>query len=142
MHRILVPFDGSEPSQRALAFALRLADAELHAEIYLLTVEPEPVYFGEIAVFVRKDEAVAQSLAAAHRIQEAAAPAIAVSKVPVHRHLRLGETAPTIAAVAEELHCDGIIMGTRGLGQLGALLLGSVATQVLHLTHRPVTLVR
>jgi nucleotide-binding universal stress UspA family protein len=142
MHRVLVPFDGSGPSQRALAFAQRLADAELDAEIYLLTVEPEPVYFGEIAVFVRKEDAVAQALAAAHRVQDAAAPAIAASKVPVHRHLRLGEPAPTIAAVAEELHCDWIIMGTRGLGQLTGLLMGSVTTQVLHLTDRPVTLVR
>ena len=33
-------------------------------------------------------------------------------------------------------------MGTRGLGTIGTLVLGSVAHKVLHLTHVPVTLVK
>ena len=33
-------------------------------------------------------------------------------------------------------------MGTRGLGSIRGLLLGSVATQVLHLVDMPVTLVK
>jgi nucleotide-binding universal stress UspA family protein len=35
-----------------------------------------------------------------------------------------------------------IVMGTRGLGGVRGLLLGSVATQLLHLTDVPVTLVK
>ena len=33
-------------------------------------------------------------------------------------------------------------MGSRGLGSVAALLMGSVATKVLHLTALPVTLVK
>jgi nucleotide-binding universal stress UspA family protein len=33
-------------------------------------------------------------------------------------------------------------MGTRGLGRVSGLLLGSVATKVLHLTKVPVTLAK
>jgi len=33
-------------------------------------------------------------------------------------------------------------MGTRGLGPIGSLLLGSVATKVIHLAKTPVTLVK
>jgi nucleotide-binding universal stress UspA family protein len=33
-------------------------------------------------------------------------------------------------------------MGTRGVGGVRGLLLGSAATQVLHLTHVPVTIVK
>jgi nucleotide-binding universal stress UspA family protein len=45
------------------------------------------------------------------------------------------------------MHCDQIIMGTRGLGAGGVaaisgLLLGSIATKVLHLVDVPVTLVK
>jgi nucleotide-binding universal stress UspA family protein len=44
--------------------------------------------------------------------------------------------------VAGEEHVAHIIMGTRGLGGVRALLLGSVATQLLHLVDMPVTLVK
>jgi nucleotide-binding universal stress UspA family protein len=33
-------------------------------------------------------------------------------------------------------------MGTRGLGALGNVLIGSVATKVIHLAHVPVLLVK
>ena len=36
---------------------------------------------------------------------------------------------------------DEIVMGTRGLGRVGNLLMGSVATRVVHLAEVPVTLV-
>jgi len=35
-----------------------------------------------------------------------------------------------------------IVMGSRGLGSFEGLLLGSVATRVIHLTELPVTLVK
>jgi len=53
-----------------------------------------------------------------------------------------GSTAPTIVKRAEELDCIGIVMGTRGMGAIGNLVMGSVATKVVHLTKLPVTLVK
>jgi nucleotide-binding universal stress UspA family protein len=53
-----------------------------------------------------------------------------------------GAVAATISRVAGEEHVAHIIMGTRGLGGVRALLLGSVATQLLHLVDMPVTLVK
>jgi nucleotide-binding universal stress UspA family protein len=38
--------------------------------------------------------------------------------------------------------CDGIVMGTRGMSAVGNLVMGSVATKVIHLTKLPVTLVK
>jgi nucleotide-binding universal stress UspA family protein len=52
------------------------------------------------------------------------------------------DPATEIARVAGEARCDQIVMGTRGLGALAGLALGSVATKVLHLVEIPVTLVR
>jgi nucleotide-binding universal stress UspA family protein len=53
-----------------------------------------------------------------------------------------GAVAATIDRVAREENVKHIIMGTRGLGGVRGLLLGSVATQLLHLTDVPVTLVK
>ena len=53
-----------------------------------------------------------------------------------------GAVAATIDRVAREERVAHIIMGTRGLGSIRGLLLGSVATQLLHLTDVPVTLVK
>ena len=40
------------------------------------------------------------------------------------------------------LGCDAIVMGTRGLGTVQTLLLGSTALKVLHLVDVPVTLIK
>jgi nucleotide-binding universal stress UspA family protein len=53
-----------------------------------------------------------------------------------------GVVAATIDRLAREEHVAHIIMGTRGLGGVRGLLLGSVTTQLLHLADVPVTLVK
>jgi nucleotide-binding universal stress UspA family protein len=55
---------------------------------------------------------------------------------------RAGPIAATIADVAREEGIEQIVMGTRGLGGFQGLVLGSVATQVVHLAKEPVTLVK
>ncbi|MEN9783544.1 MAG: hypothetical protein RJA24_887, partial [Pseudomonadota bacterium] len=57
-------------------------------------------------------------------------------------HMVVGETAEKIAATARRLRCSSIVMGTRGMGMLGTLVLGSIATKVIHLAKVPVTLVK
>jgi nucleotide-binding universal stress UspA family protein len=54
-----------------------------------------------------------------------------------------GTPATTIHEIAREEKADHIIMGTRGLGGIRGLLLGSVSTQVLRLVDdMPVTLLK
>jgi nucleotide-binding universal stress UspA family protein len=63
-------------------------------------------------------------------------------RVRYAREVLIGPAAETIVRKATALGCDGIIMGTRGLGAVGNLVMGSVTTKVLHLARMPVTLVR
>ncbi len=54
----------------------------------------------------------------------------------------LGPICETIDRVARDVHADQIVMGTRVLGRLGGLLVGSVERGVIHMVRIPVTLVK
>ena len=56
--------------------------------------------------------------------------------------VRTGQVAETIAQVAREDDIQQIVMGTRGLGSIQGLLMGSVATKVIHLADVPITLIK
>ncbi len=56
-------------------------------------------------------------------------------------NLRVGQIAETIQAYAAEHQCDHIVMGSRGLGAAGSLMLGSVALKLLHTVHVPIVMV-
>jgi nucleotide-binding universal stress UspA family protein len=54
----------------------------------------------------------------------------------------IGDVAKSIVSCAEASGCCAIVMGTRGMSAIGNLVMGSVATKVIHLTKLPVTLVK
>jgi nucleotide-binding universal stress UspA family protein len=53
-----------------------------------------------------------------------------------------GHAAREIVADAIELDCGIIVMGSRGRGDLAGLVVGSTTHKVIHLTDRPVLIVR
>ena len=53
-----------------------------------------------------------------------------------------GEPAPVLAAYAKKHRCAQIVIGNKGHGALTGLLIGSVATKVLHLSSVPVVMVK
>jgi nucleotide-binding universal stress UspA family protein len=139
--RILVPVDGSDSSLAAVRFVVdTLAQANPDLEIHLLNVQPPlpsaAATFIDSAVVhdFHRDEG-AKALAAACKLLDDAGLRYASNTA-------IGEPAETIAAYAEQRDCAGIVMGTRGLGRVAGLLLGSVASKVLHLSKVPVTLAK
>jgi nucleotide-binding universal stress UspA family protein len=46
-----------------------------------------------------------------------------------------------ISRFAQEQGCDEIVIGSRGLGNIGNMLVGSVASKIIHLATMPVVLV-
>ncbi|MGD9600305.1 MAG: universal stress protein [Gammaproteobacteria bacterium] len=135
-------YDGSAPSQRALAYAIDLAQRRGVDRLHVLTVHPEPIVYGQVQVYL--DHARAAQVAAAHDRAILADAASACATAGVHCTLEAceGDPAPTIAERAQALGCTQVVMGTRGRGRLGVALLGSVATGVLHATALPVTLLK
>ena len=142
MHKLLVPVDGSENAYRALRYALDVAKNNRSVELHLLTVHPEPVIYGEIEVYVSKERYEELQKQHSMDILQPALDAAKAAGVSYQSEIVVGETAPRIVARAEELSCAGIVMGTRGMSAIGNLVMGSVATKVVHLTRLPVTLIK
>lgn len=63
------------------------------------------------------------------------------SAVPYTSEIASGFVGSTIVSYAREHNCDGIVMGSRGMGSTEQLL-GSIARQAIQLADMPVTLVK
>jgi nucleotide-binding universal stress UspA family protein len=142
MHKLLVAVDGSDHAQRALDYALRLAKESSGVELHILTVQPEPNVYGEIQVYITQEH-MAQ-LQRQHS-EDILAPALQAARQAGVAHtseILVGNAASSIARRAEEMGCEGIVMGTHGRDAMSSVLMGSVALKVVHLTSLPVTLVK
>lgn len=139
MLRVLMPVDGSKNSLRAVKFVIRKAQLYKEPlELHLLNVQrPFPGTIQgvhEAAERHHHDEGI-KALAAARKLLDDAGLKYAY-------HIIVGETGETIARFTKTQKIEQIVMGTRGLGSVANMLLGSVATKVLHLVDVPVLLVK
>jgi nucleotide-binding universal stress UspA family protein len=143
MLRLLVPTDGSESSSRAVDYLIKnLGWIKDGAEIHLLNVQHQIPYGNRVSSAIGHDK-----LAQYHQEERTAALTSArqkldAAKLKYHYHIGVGSEADVICQYATEKGCDQIVMGTRGLGAVSNLVLGSVATKVIHLSPVPVLLVK
>ena len=137
----LVPVDGSADALRALAHALSELRNGPEAQLHVLNVQPPPIHAWP-GKLVSPDLIAEELRHEGEKIVQAAAAAARDAGVRCTCHVRIGLSANEIAACAVEQHRDAIVMGTRGLGRVAGLVLGSVASKVVHLATVPVTLVK
>jgi nucleotide-binding universal stress UspA family protein len=143
MLRLLVPVDGSESSGRAVDHLIKhLGWFKGEVEIHLLNVQHQIPYGNRVSSAIGHDK-----LAQYHQEEGMAALKIATQKLDAaqlkyHYHIGVGSEAEVICQYVKEKNCDQIFMGTRGLGSVSNLVLGSVATKVIHLSPVPVLLVK
>jgi nucleotide-binding universal stress UspA family protein len=136
--RILLAVDHSEISDRAVAAARDLA-ALSKGEVWVLHLREREMGFKTGALVV--DETTADANAAV----AASVDVLTQAGVKAHGEVRntiFGYAAREIVNDAIEVDADIIVMGSRGRGDIVGLLLGSTAHKVIHLSDRPVLVVR
>ncbi len=139
--KILVPIDGSNTSNKALDYALKLAQAD-QAEVRLiycideLSLLSSHEYSGEMVQLAREN---------GHTILQGGMALANAAKVKADTRLidrigqRLGES---VADAAGDWGADLIVLGTHGRRGIGRVLLGSGAEQVMRMSPVPVLMVR
>ncbi len=142
MLKILLPVDGSEASARATAELARMLPwYKERPAIEILAVHLPVPRLPNMKVVV-SDEAIERyyaeetdaMIAPSIRMLDAAGVSYTVQKL-------VGPVAETIVDHAKQIGADMIVMGTRGMTALSNMVMGSVATRVLHLAHVPVVLI-
>jgi nucleotide-binding universal stress UspA family protein len=137
--RILLAVDGSATAERAARHVLALSAQGLAFEVLLLNVQPQ---WAPARTRDEKREGLRLHLERSEKAMRAAKALLADAGIAFKTALRVGDAAENILKAAREARCDEIVMGTRGLGALAGLMLGSVAMKVVQLAKMPVTLVK
>jgi len=136
--KILVAVDHSEMSDRAVVAARDLAVLS-KGEVWVLHLREREL--GAKTGVLPADETTDDANAAV----AASVDVLTQAGVKAHGEVRntiFGYAAREIINDAKEIGADIIMMGSRGRGDIAGLLLGSTAHKVIHLSDRPVLVVR
>lgn len=142
MLKMLVPVDGSASSERAVDHLIKKSSwYKSPIEIHLLTVQP-PIISGNVRMFISQEQLNDYYQDEGLKALKPAREKLDAAGLAYSFHIGVGDPAETIARYAKEKQCDQIFMGTRGMGSISSLLLGSVAIKVIHFAEIPVVLVK
>jgi nucleotide-binding universal stress UspA family protein len=141
IHKILVPVDFSEHSQRALDQAIDFAKA-FGAELHLLhCYQLHAGVTAPYGIVVPETFEHDVRMAALRRLSEWR-DIVTAHGIRMQEHITAHTPSEEIAAIAERLCVDLIVMGTRGLTGLKHVLLGSIAERTIQLAKCPVLTVK
>jgi len=144
-YKVLVATDGSDNSLRAAEFAAGLASLVPGIQVTVLMVNDmlekmkyysplrTPVIFEEVESFFKdkSQEALNRTMGPFDR-----------RKYQVEGIMKVGNPVQEIVTLSKEGGYNQIIIGSRGMGGLKGLFLGSVSSKVVQLATCPVTIVK
>lgn len=141
MQRVLVPVDGSPSADNAVKHVIAISKMGAETEVHLLHVQP-PLVPRDVPDIAKPGLVERLGLDEADHAFASAKRLLEESGVRYSARTAMGDPAQEIALYADVHGCTEIMMGTRGMGEIRNLLMGSVAMKVLHLVKVPVTLVK
>ena len=143
MKTVLFPYDDSAPAQRALQYLINFSKQCEGLAVHVLNVQPDPKLYGRYGALNDVGKQLKEN-ARAHskEVADKAVNALEAAGIKAVSHPTTGEVLDEVQRVIKANACDTVVMGTRGMGGLGNLLLGSMATQFIHGVSIPVLLVK
>ena len=137
--RILLAVDGSEHALHAARVAAELARAMKSEQLRIvICFDGIPSYLGEPNL----EKMVDQKVLKANEVLRQAVEAVGEIPAEIHTELIEGDPAEAIIEVAKTRDSNVIVMGSRGLGRLAGLVLGSTSQKVVSHAPCPVLIVR
>lgn len=131
IEKILVAVAGRGLCEQMLKQLMEIPSVQ-GAQVTLLHVVPNQV----------SSDAMSEKLEEGGKILAEAIKSLNLDPNKVTARLKQGDPKTTVCEVADEIDADLIIMGSRGLGRLQAILENSVSQYVFQLTSRPMLLVK
>ncbi len=135
--KILVAFDGSDPSRKAFQLGADLA-RRYQAELFILTVATVPEFHDEVETQAVMERSRAHGRGLLRSLEQE----IGRMGMAASFELAVGHPAQNILDHAEERLVDLILLGHQGRGMLDRWRVGSVTHRVISYARCTVTVVR
>jgi len=135
--KILVAVDGSTYAEHAVEYAASIAK-RFNSQVTLIHAIPHPFYTYEMIAPPPSEQLEKAGKEVLARNQQVAEK----RGVQVKTRLVFGDPAEEIAKVANEEGFDLLVVGSRGLSRVAALLLGSVSEKLSRDAKCPVLIVK
>ena len=137
IRNILIPVDGSDGSDKAVAQAVELAKI-YEAKLNFLYV----ANINQLAINAALSHAILDAVKNAGKTILTRAENMVPSEIESENFLETGAPAAVILEFEEKLNADLIVMGSRGLGVVKGVLLGSVSQYITERAKCPVLVVK
>ena len=134
---ILVPVDGSDGSDKAVAQAISMAEI-YGARLNFLYV----ANINQLAINAALSQAILEAVTKAGKTILERAENMIPSGIEYKSFLETGSPAAVILEFEEKLEIDLIVMGSRGLGWVKGVLLGSVSQYIIERANCPVLVIK
>ena len=137
MKNIILAFDGSEYSNRALQYAKTFAE-RFEATLWLVHIF---THTSDLLGYEDYEKLYSKRKASGQTLLGEAFQELSNTRLDMREKLEEGPEAESILNIAKKCQADLIVMGTRGHGTLKGLLVGSVSRKVIHHSSCPVMVV-
>ena len=127
----LIAVDNSDNALRAVTHAANQAAQMKACALHLVHVSP----------WLSKEAAETELARKGLEATARARATLDAQGLPWRLHVAMGDPAECILELVQKLNVIDVVIGSRGLGNLEGLLLGSVSYKVMHLARIPVVVV-
>ena len=142
--RILIPLDGSENGEAALAHIMELSN-ELQTEVTLLQVISDSKHVHTVGgqnIIRFTEEQLESTKTRTKQYLEEVCQKLTNTKAVTKCEVQIGDATEEVIKFADKMNASLVALSHQGHTGLGQLFMGSVAHKILHSGNKPVLLVK